>query len=413
MNAHTAAARFLESPALAEGTRRAYAVDVGEFCRWLDAHETALDDVDVRTLVEYVGHLGAARRGRGKLAPATIARKLAAVRALPPALARRGAGPRCATRSPPRRGGFPTLPRLGDVDKRARRTRRRRAACGCATAHSSSSSTPRAFEAPRRSALDLADVDFEQELVHVRSGKGGKDRVVPLGEEAAHWVARYLRDARPELARGADRRALPLRERPAARHEHASAARTPPAPAAARVRDAPARRRRRPAHDPGAARPQLALDDADLLARRCAAAPQGLRQLAPAFLSTLLEGEASASTNPKSMSPAVDSFLALSSARLAPRTVEAYRRDLADLEAWLGGSPGDATPEQLAAYVAQLRADGLAATTIARRVAALRSLLPPPGAARRAAGQPCRRARAARGAAARCRRRSRPARSSG
>src|SRR5437667_11528454 len=74
------------------------------------------------------------------------------------------------------------------------------------------------------------------------------------------------------------------------------------------------------------------------------------------------------------MSPAVESFLALSAARLAPRTVEAYRRDLADLEAWLGGSPADATAEQLAAYVAQLRADGLAATTIARRVAALRSL---------------------------------------
>jgi integrase/recombinase XerD len=73
------------------------------------------------------------------------------------------------------------------------------------------------------------------------------------------------------------------------------------------------------------------------------------------------------------MSPAVESFLALSAARLAPRTVEAYRRDLADLEAWLGGSPAEATAEQLAAYVAQLRADGLAAATIARRVAALRS----------------------------------------
>jgi integrase/recombinase XerD len=73
------------------------------------------------------------------------------------------------------------------------------------------------------------------------------------------------------------------------------------------------------------------------------------------------------------MSPAVESFLVLSAARLAPRTVEAYRSDLADLEAWLGGSPADVTHDQLAAYVAQLRADGLAATTIARRVAALRS----------------------------------------
>jgi site-specific recombinase XerD len=60
--------------------------------------------------------------------------------------------------------------------------------------------------------LDLGDVEFEQELIRVR-GKGGKERVVPL-------------------------------------------------------RDAPARGRRRPEDDPGAARPQLALDDAGLLARR-------------------------------------------------------------------------------------------------------------------------------------------------
>ena len=38
----------------------------------------------------------------------------------------------------------------------------------------------------------------------MREGKGGKDRVVPLGEEAALLVARYLQEARPELARGAE-----------------------------------------------------------------------------------------------------------------------------------------------------------------------------------------------------------------
>src|SRR5437899_9298863 len=73
------------------------------------------------------------------------------------------------------------------------------------------------------------------------------------------------------------------------------------------------------------------------------------------------------------MSSGVDSFLALSAARLAARTVDAYKRDLRELEAWLGGAPDDATNDQLSGYLAQLRADGLAATTIARRVAALRS----------------------------------------
>jgi site-specific recombinase XerD len=50
--------------------------------------------------------------------------------------------------------------------------------------------------------LDLADVDLDREAVHVR-GKGGKERLVPVGEEAAYVVGRYLRDGRPALARGA------------------------------------------------------------------------------------------------------------------------------------------------------------------------------------------------------------------
>jgi integrase/recombinase XerD len=74
---------------------------------------------------------------------------------------------------------------------------------------------------------------------------------------------------------------------------------------------------------------------------------------------------------------AVEGFLALGAARLAPKTVEAYRRDLTHFTAWLaqhgGRAPTRATADDLAGYVAQLRADGLAATTIARRLAAIRS----------------------------------------
>ena len=71
--------------------------------------------------------------------------------------------------------------------------------------------------------------------------------------------------------------------------------------------------------------------------------------------------------------PEVESFLAVSAARLAPRTVEAYRRDLAALAEWLGHSPATATREELERYLAELRAEGLAASTIARRLAAARA----------------------------------------
>ena len=69
----------------------------------------------------------------------------------------------------------------------------------------------------------------------------------------------------------------------------------------------------------------------------------------------------------------VESFLALLAARRAPRTVEAYRRDLEQLRAYLDAPVGDATREDLERYTAQMRADGLSPATIARRTAASRS----------------------------------------
>ena len=204
MDAHTAAARFLDSPTLSEGTRRAYGYDVNEFCHWLSRRKTKLDDVDVRVLVDYVSHLGAARPGRrpSKLAPATISRKLAAVRAF----LRHALGPARvpdAVLAPRRARRIPDAPKQAEVDATLKALEgdgaiplRNRALVELV------------YSAGLRSAeavgLDLMDVDFEQELVHVRLGKGAKDRVVPLGEEASHWVARYLRDARPELATGAE-----------------------------------------------------------------------------------------------------------------------------------------------------------------------------------------------------------------
>jgi site-specific recombinase XerD len=194
-----AVTRFLASPSLSDATRRAYAVDIREFTTWLRRRGTPLEDVDVRTLADYTSELGRARPR--KLAAATIGRKLAAVRsflraALGPARVPDASfAPRRPRRLPdaPRRAEVEaTLDALGDDEPLALRNR--------ALVELVYSAGLRSREAVQ---LDLADVDFEQEHVRVL-GKGGKERVVPLGEEAAHWLGRYLREARPELVRGAE-----------------------------------------------------------------------------------------------------------------------------------------------------------------------------------------------------------------
>jgi integrase/recombinase XerD len=75
----------------------------------------------------------------------------------------------------------------------------------------------------------------------------------------------------------------------------------------------------------------------------------------------------------RTLDPEVVRFLAVSAARLAPRTVDAYRRDLTAFGTWLGHAPSETSTEELERYVSELRAEGLAATTIARRLAAIRS----------------------------------------
>jgi site-specific recombinase XerD len=190
--------RFLATPRLSEGTRRAYRVDLEQFDAWLRARRLALRDVDVRVLTDYAAELG---RGRPRLAPATIGRKLSAVRSL----LRSALGPAAvpdASLAPRRRRRLPVAPKAAEVD----------ALLGLLEGAGPLALRNRAllelvYSAGLRSAeavgLDLQDVDFEQELVHVR-GKGGKERAVPLGEEAAYWLSRYLRDARPLLAAGAN-----------------------------------------------------------------------------------------------------------------------------------------------------------------------------------------------------------------
>jgi integrase/recombinase XerC len=197
VDAQAAIARFLAHGGLAPTTRRAYGADLSAFAEWLAAHALRVEDVDARVLSEWVGELGS---GRNRLSAATISRRLAAVRSF----LRFTLGPAHvpeAALAPRRARRLPDAPKESDVDE---------------ILELADGETPLAlrnrallellYSAGLRSAeavgLDLADVDFEREALHIR-GKGDKERVVPLGEEAAHHLARYLREARPKLARSA------------------------------------------------------------------------------------------------------------------------------------------------------------------------------------------------------------------
>jgi integrase/recombinase XerC len=192
--------RYLAAAGISAATRKAYGADLRAFAAWFGP-DSPIEDVDIRVLADWVTELGRARGG-GKLAPSTISRRLVAVRSL----LRYTLGPDRtpdAALAPKRPRRLPDAPKLSEIEE---------------LVDSFAGDDPLAlrnralielvYSAGLRSAeaigLDLGDVDFEQELVHVRRGKGAKDRVVPLGEQAGALVARYLREARPQLARGAE-----------------------------------------------------------------------------------------------------------------------------------------------------------------------------------------------------------------
>ncbi len=190
--------RFLAGPGLSESTRRAYASDLADFAEWLERGGRSFTDVDVAGLAEYTAELG---RGRRALAPSTIARRLAAVRSFIRFTLGAAHVPEIAL-PPRRRRRLPDAPKLRDVESvidgvegddplSIRNTAILELTYSCG------------LRSAEVVGLHLADVDFEQEAVHVL-GKGGKERVVPLGERAAYAVSRYLRHARPTLAQGAD-----------------------------------------------------------------------------------------------------------------------------------------------------------------------------------------------------------------
>lgn len=54
----------------------------------------------------------------------------------------------------------------------------------------------------------VEDLNFEEGLIHIKHGKGQKQRLVPMGEAARNWLQEYLENVRPILAKQSDTQAV-------------------------------------------------------------------------------------------------------------------------------------------------------------------------------------------------------------
>jgi site-specific recombinase XerD len=194
--------RDLRARNAAERTRRAYAVDLGQFVEW--AGDRGPADVRHRDVRRYAAGLSAAGA-----APATVSRKLAAIRGLYDFLVRteRAAhNPADLVSSPKREEKLPRvlttvqmrallegIPAGTPLELRDRAMLELAYSCG--------------LRCEEIVNLDLGALDFETEQLRVL-GKGSKERLLPVGEPAQKALRRYEERGRHVLNADPRERAL-------------------------------------------------------------------------------------------------------------------------------------------------------------------------------------------------------------
>jgi len=195
-DALTAFDRDLRARSLAERTRKAYATDLGQFVEWAKGGGLELAKVRHRDVRRYGAGLSSAGA-----APATVARKLAAVRGLFDYLVRTervGQNPADLVSSPKREQKLPRvltgeqarallerIPARTPLELRDRAMLELAYSCG--------------LRCEEIVNLDVTSFDFETEQLRVL-GKGSKERLLPAGEPAQRALRRYLERGRHALA---------------------------------------------------------------------------------------------------------------------------------------------------------------------------------------------------------------------
>ncbi len=188
--------RDLLARSMAERTRKAYGVDLGQFAEWARGRGLAPGEVRHRDVRRYGAGLSS-----GDAAAATVARKLAAVRGLFDFLVRTervGQNPADLVSSPKREEKLPRvlssaqvrsllerIPARTPLELRDRAMLELAYSCG--------------LRCEEIVNLDSGSFDFETEQLRVL-GKGSKERLLPVGEPAQRALRRYLDRGRHVLA---------------------------------------------------------------------------------------------------------------------------------------------------------------------------------------------------------------------
>jgi integrase/recombinase XerC len=188
--------RDLQARSLAERTRRAYGVDLGQFVEWVKERGLGPGDVRHRDVRRYGAGLSS-----GGAAAATVARKLAAIRGLFDFLVRTervGQNPADLVSSPKREEKLPRvlsgeqvrsllerIPARTSLELRDRAMLELAYSCG--------------LRCEEIVSLDTGSFDFETEQLRV-VGKGSKERLLPVGEPAQRALRRYLERGRHALS---------------------------------------------------------------------------------------------------------------------------------------------------------------------------------------------------------------------
>jgi integrase/recombinase XerC/integrase/recombinase XerD len=194
--------RDLRARGMAERTRRAYAIDLGQFVGWVGEQEPG--EIRHRDVRRYAASLSS-----GGAAPATVARKLASIRGLFDFLVRTervGQNPADLVSSPKReeklprvlsaaqvRGLLERIPARTPLELRDRAMLELAYSCG--------------LRCEEIVNLNLDSLDFETEQLRVL-GKGSKERLLPVGEPAQIALRRYSECGRHALTSDPRERAL-------------------------------------------------------------------------------------------------------------------------------------------------------------------------------------------------------------